>query len=314
MVNQDTVLGAASNRSHAIAQPLTTNGAYAFDSVTVTLSHSGGFGYPITASLYETDGAKPNTGTLRATKELAQADVVWGDNVFYFTALYTWADAHQFFLILSVTTDSPSQVYYYRMDTAVDGNCQVQNNEDFSIWSAANPAFSLVFKLHGILANETRIANAITSHAAFITGTDTVATGQSTDTAVADGASLKAWLDSLLEMGTSGGVRLLASVTEGRRLRLSAEPSGDASTATLMITKDGQLKNRYGGDIGAGNPCGQYCMFWDEIPGILTGVTRNPDLTCFYIESATYNIAEDSWTPMARGVIKPFDIFGLSKK
>lgn len=308
--NQSKMLGAASDGHHGVSMPCTTNGAYAFDSVTIILHHSGGFPQDITVALRE-PASPPGSGTLRQSVTTDETAVVWGENTFYFSALYSWPSAHTFNLIISVPSESPSQVYFYGIDASVAGTVLV---EYFGLWSSPSPDFSVEYKLHGVLANETRISDAIASHAAFFTGTDTVASGQNTDTYVADGVTLKSIVDGILEMGTSSGTRLLATMTEGRRLRLSAEVAGDASTATLMITESGKLKDRYGGDIGGGNPCNQYCIFWDEIPSVLTGVTRNPDLSSFYVEAATYNVAEDSWTPEARGAIKPFDIFGLSKK
>lgn len=92
--------------------------------------------------------------------------------------------------------------------------------------------------------------------------------------------------EAILDMGTAGGSRLIATVTPEGRAVVDAMPGSDSPP--LALNADGRIVDRYGGALGEGVlPVGQWC----GLAGIPAHVNDVAVVTPFFIESAEYDPA-----------------------
>jgi len=155
----------------------------------------------------------------------------------------------------------------------------------------------------------TQIANIITACGEFISGTEIKdVSGISIEPFRQGDNSALFEIESLMEIGTSSGYRLLSRVTRGREVVVSAEPALDLYKIGIYILEDGSLNNLWG-NAGYASMCpvGEWAQLKNVIPGSLDfGLLADP--TIFFVEEATYDIANERYTPTARGQGAPFGI------
>ncbi len=148
----------------------------------------------------------------------------------------------------------------------------------------------------------TQAADIVTASGQFLTGMDIVtASGLSTSEYRAGDNTALDVMTTLLRAGTSGGSRLLATVTPERRLRIAAEPS--AQNPTLKL-RDQQLMDAYGNRLPVGLlPVGQWVM-QDGIPQISAVASLSP----LFLDEAEYNVAQGNVDPVWRGLPSAWDL------
>jgi len=155
----------------------------------------------------------------------------------------------------------------------------------------------------------TQIANIISACGQFITGTQiNNVSGISVDPFRQGDNDGLFEAESLLEIGSSSGKRLISTVTREREVIIAEEPALDPYKIGIYILEDGSLKNLWGDASYASMcPVGAWAQLKDVIPGSLDfGLLADP--TIFFIEEATYDIANERYIPVPRGQNSPFGI------
>jgi len=122
-----------------------------------------------------------------------------------------------------------------------------------------------------------------------------------------------AWeqVTSLLETGTSDGLRLLCRVTPGRALQVYAEPM--ASVADYMLTAEGWLLDRYSRPVRPSpDVVGRWARLRDVVPASVD-MTMLADPSLVFIESATYDVEAMRYRFEQRGR-SVWDIGGVERR
>lgn len=118
-------------------------------------------------------------------------------------------------------------------------------------------------------------------------------------------ASAKYWIDELCKMGTANNRRMLPTVDVNRQFILSEEPT---SAQPFFIRSDGSLYDTFGIPLlKTSAPVGQWVRLQDVIPGSVD-LNQFADPTLFFLESASYNVAQDWLSLTPRGIPGPGDV------
>lgn len=160
----------------------------------------------------------------------------------------------------------------------------------------------------GTTAIETtaQVGTIVTAAAQFILGTDIEQASGISSNEYKDGdASTLRSVEELLKVGTSANARLLAQVTQARRLRVLAEPSESAPRFTMR--SDGELYD--GGALVPPwtVPVGEWVQLEGVIPDTLN-VSRLANAGKLFILAAEYDCAAGLWELTTRNSRKPFDV------
>ena len=146
----------------------------------------------------------------------------------------------------------------------------------------------------------------------FLTGVDIInASGLSTSE-YRDGDS-KAWdlILELLTLGVSGGKRLLAEVTEARKLRVYQEPSPGADNH--FLSSEGDLFDKWDTRITSRKPLvGVWAELKDVIPAS-ADVSKLATPSPLFIERATYLVRDAKTRYEPRGIPSPWDIVSMEQ-
>lgn len=99
--------------------------------------------------------------------------------------------------------------------------------------------------------------------------------------------SAQAEIEKLLERGSSSGLRMLATITRERVLRVYEEP--EPGQMDLLLHADGRLLDRFGVPLGyAECPAGRWARLADVIPAtVATSLLADPNL--LFIEEAEWD-------------------------
>jgi hypothetical protein len=117
---------------------------------------------------------------------------------------------------------------------------------DGSSWAARVPDADLMFQVIGRQETTAQIAAAVTASGQFFSGADIVdASGRITEQYRSGERSALQEILGLLDRGTTAGRRLLARVTQDRRLQVYAEPDPpDIAQASSYISRTGQVMTK----------------------------------------------------------------------
>lgn len=200
---------------------------------------------------------------------------------------------------------------YYMIDANedlgyADGVMMIWNG---SAWVTRDPDADMLFYVGGVEETTKQITNIITACGQFITGTEIKnVSGISVDPFRQGDNDGLFEAESLLDIGSSSGKRLISSVTRGREVVISAEPSLNPYNIGLFILEDGRVENTWGDKAYASScPVGVWAKLKDVVPGSLDfGLLADP--TVFFVEEATYEVNSDLYIPVPRGQGAPFGI------
>lgn len=170
-------------------------------------------------------------------------------------------------------------------------------------WSTRATDADLIFRVMGATPTTTQISEIVNSDCGqFLAGVDLV-----------DASGVEAWqyragdnngfdeLEKLLDLGTSSGQRLLATVTPERILRIRVQPGSGQDN--LLLSSDGRLRdagNRlypYGG-----LPAGKWLRLAD-VPGNVDALAA---LANVFVERAEFDAGSGKLTMEAQGEAKPW--------
>jgi hypothetical protein len=196
---------------------------------------------------------------------------------------------------------------YYAVDANTDlgytrGVFRVYNG---AAWVARSPDADMPFRMLGVMESNDLVSDTITGAGQFITSVEMPASGVYSGLyRDGDQSGLDVLLD-LLAAGNSSGKRFLCEVTQGRALRVWAEPAqGDAPD--LFLTRDGELLDRTLAPI-ADSPVGQWVFLKDVIPPSLDLMLVS-DPKWAFIERAEFDVVKGKWRPEFRGTVSPWTV------
>lgn len=174
-------------------------------------------------------------------------------------------------------------------------------------WVARSTDADAAFQVTGVQETTEQIRYAIAACAPFISAVDIVTASGVYSSQYRDGDTpALSEVEALLKSGTSGGRRLLATVTRERVLRVYQEPSsGDAD---YLLTTDGTLHDAFDVSVSPERcPVGVWAKLKDVIPATVD-VSKLADPTRVFIESAEYNAETRSYTPEPRALPSVWDM------
>jgi len=153
------------------------------------------------------------------------------------------------------------------------------------------------FIVEGDLATTAQISTMMTAVGEFITATDIVnASGIETNPYRNGDNTALFELFKLLATGTSNDRRLLAEVTQQRRLRVYEEPAKPSVMEDIYhLDRLGKLYDKYGREVTNSTcPVGLWCSLHGVVPmNVDMSLIANP--SPFFIEEAEYDVARDRY-------------------
>jgi hypothetical protein len=176
-----------------------------------------------------------------------------------------------------------------------------------SAWQQLSVDGDLPFRVLGTQETTAQAAYLATAVGQFLTGVTVVnASGiWSSQYRDGDATGLKV-LQELLATGTVNGRRLLATVTQARKLQIYEEPANDPTQTPLLVRSDGQVEDRWGRMMLAHTcPAAQWCTLKDVIPPTLNMTAMN-DPTRWFVERSEFNVTRQALTLEPRGVGSPW--------
>lgn len=218
----------------------------------------------------------------------------------------------------------PGQPYWFTAGTTTmagfDGNNHYQiehANADIALsgsfaryqggWQYNQPG-ELYYRVGGLGQTTDLLASLIATYGQFLTGGVRVSAPSGVHAAgYSDGDNTALQVaEELLSQGSTRSLRLLATVSVGRQVVISDEPSSESPT--YRITRDGQLLTRMGMPLPAGEtPVGQWARLQDVLPsGVNYSLIQDP--TLIFIEEAEYIADRDRWVLTPRGLPTVWDL------
>lgn len=156
----------------------------------------------------------------------------------------------------------------------------------------------------------TQISDAVTAEGEFVTAADIDTASGISSSQYRDGDSTAlSEIKELLQMGTSAGGRLLATVTTGRRLRVYAEPTSGSDD--YSIDSEGLLYNQYNQLV---DPHTCPVAFWARLSDV---VSETASLSLIakpspvFIQRTEYNVARKRLMFEAREAESTWNVGGL---
>lgn len=192
------------------------------------------------------------------------------------------------------------------------GTAKVHNGTS---WGDPGTAFNMIYRLYLTTDSGDQITDIVSLCGQFITGNDHLTTGINTASQMGAITSAKSVLDNIIEMGTSNNKPLVVKVDRNRFMWVYEDTVGSATTATLILRRDGMLYNISGGEPFSpyADPCGKWCIVDGLIPSTVSA-TRSIDASCFKIARATYNAGDNRVTLEPEGITSPFEAFAVARK
>jgi hypothetical protein len=212
------------------------------------------------------------------------------------------------------STDSHTGGYYrnYTCQT-VGATGRVWNGE---VWEAPTTAFNMVYQLNFTTENSVAFQDCITQAGQFIAGVDTITFGVTTPSDHSGNPiSALQFIQNLLDAGSSNFRRLIPKITRQRYIRVTEESVGGASTAELMLSRNGAVYHISGKEVWPNyrDPCGKWCVIDALIPSTLSA-SRAVDPSTLMIEQSTYQGSDGSIFLHPRGIPSAFEIFSIENK
>lgn len=271
----------------------------------------------VIAELYADDGAGL-PGALLATSTAIKVDQITQDYPPPFTHWYVsvphWIDGSQYYWVVVRSTDFTDSYWQLRYEGRDDGDYAHKRFAGFdgAVWTLIDAGTSLFFQVFGTQDTLTQLGTMAAS-GQLIAGVDKLGITESgirTSQYRAGERDLQNEMLDLMNGGTTGGQRLLAQVSAGRRVQFWAEPL--PSDVALQV--DGQFALRVNpsgmplpGDLC---PVGQWVNGQGVIPPTVQAALLAPPFPWF-VEEASYDAASGQWKPLARGISNVFRIAGL---
>ncbi len=269
------------------------------DTVEIRLRKVGAPADNITVQLYTDSAGAPNTLLKSATVAAASIPTELDWVAFDFDNLQLLSGGTTYGLVVSRSgANSPTDYYEIDLDDAAgyaNGTCTAY---DGAAYQTMSPVCDMVFRVLGGIDTGQQAANIL--EAQSWTAFDTVTTGVVSNQ-YRDG-ELTAYdeLETLLDGGTSAGVRLLARSTIQRGAVIYAKQ--DKTTARYAWQNGSRLTDLFGQDAEPGIlPAGEWVKLGDV-------ATLGPwaALSPAYIERAEYS-ANSGWSLEPEGAADPFD-------
>jgi hypothetical protein len=170
------------------------------------------------------------------------------------------------------------------LDTSIPGYVNIPN-----VTAPGNPV-SLYYRVICIEDTGTQIANIAAAGNQFFNNIWTLTTNAKTSPYTQDEDTCLSQLHKLMNLGTSNGRLILASVSPDRNLTFYEQP--DPSTPTAFLSKSGHFYTAYGSRLPAWRPpVGQFAILANT-PRLTMPFDKNRTPTCF-IRDATYYPGKD---------------------
>jgi hypothetical protein len=269
------------------------------DTVELRLRKVGSPADNVTVQLYTDSAGAPNTLLKTATVAAASIPTEMDWVSFDFDNLQQLTSGTTYGLVVSRSgANSPTDYYEIDLDESAgyaSGTCTAY---DGAAYQALSPACDMVFRVLGGIDTGQQIANILEAQSwtTFDTVTTSVVSNQYRN------GELPAFdeLETLLDTGTSAGVRLLARTTPTRGAVVYAKT--DKSTARYAWQDGAKLTDLFGQDAEPGTlPAGEWVKLGDA-------ATLGPwaALSPAFVERAEYN-ANSGWSLEPEGAADPFD-------
>lgn len=179
-----------------------------------------------------------------------------------------------------------------------------------SAWSAVSPTEKIWFEVVGMLETTTQIRNIVTASGQFITGGAEIETPSGIFTSpFQDGnQTAQAAIVGLLNLGTSAGAVLLASVTKDKRLRIYTAFDGTTEIDNYYIDADNNVLTSLGIMVDKTiDITGHYVFRRDSLAGQSTN-SYLTNATSYPAADAEYDANSNYIKIVARGAKDPFDL------
>jgi hypothetical protein len=178
-----------------------------------------------------------------------------------------------------------------------------------SAWVARDPNASLIFKILGAEETTTQISNIILEKGQFLAGLDILSTASIKTNQYRDEVNTALdEIQALLDLGTSTGRRLLATVTAERYVRIQEQAARDATTLYLRAS-DGRLLFASGAPVEHGQlPVGH----WVERADIPQPIGAIYKLSPAFLERAQFNCADGALALEWQGMPDAWNLEGVS--
>jgi hypothetical protein len=154
----------------------------------------------------------------------------------------------------------------------------------------------------------TQVNTIITGEGEFISGIDKKVTSGVVSVEYRDGDATALFeIVQLLEMGTDNDLRMLAKVTEARRVEIYEEPA--LSAGHHLIGDDGSWMDSYGSPIRKEIcPVGVWARMKDIVPASVTSAPL-ADGSIGFIEENEYDVEKDELSYITREAHDPWDFY-----
>jgi hypothetical protein len=200
-----------------------------------------------------------------------------------FTGLALSAGTYWLVVRRSGTVDALNY-YSLGMTDVANGTCLAWNG---AAWVAHPRALYLPYRVWGTESSEAQITRIISDAGQFIAGVDGVATGINTNQYRDGDMTAYDEIEKLLDLGSSAGKRLLATVTPARMLRIYEEPA--KSTDGDRLQPDGTLRNIASGRRQRGLlPTGE----WLVVDGVPSSINAQLDLSPLFVDEAGWRATD----------------------
>lgn len=225
------------------------------------------------------------------TVEMSNTDTLVYGTTYWLAVSRSSAESAESFFVLDVNEDAGYALGALKL-------------YDGSAWVARSPDADMPFVAWGSQETTAQLEEMATEAGAFFTAVEVVDASGVYSRQYREGDNYA--LDEareLLEMGTSDGSRLLATVTRERRLLIFKAPAADVQT-DWQLRNDGAVVSAYGSGIAPGKtPAGKW-LHLAEIPGQIDAVAP---LSPLFVERAQY-FADGTLSIEPEGAPSPYDI------
>jgi len=260
-------------------------------------------------ALYSDSGNAPNA-QLSGTDDIAGANVETYSNWVTFTldTPQTLADSTLYWIHIQRSGGIDADNYFMIEGTTTDGyqdgGIKLYKTSTSSWIQPYDRDFN--FRVLGDLESTTQITDAFDSHGEFIESYEVEDTSGVNSSPYRDGeATAQYEIEQLLKMGTSNNRRLLATISDLRRVRIYEEPA--QWSEDYKIDPWGKITDRYDNPILPEDcPVGNWTRLKGVVPDTIN-TTRISNPTHFFIEESEYSPKRGYRIMETRDVLNPFD-------